>query len=35
MNSLRVVKGFDVFEDAQSRFIEILKLFELGPFVLQ
>ena len=35
MNSFRVVKRFDVFEDAQSRVIEILKLFKLGPLMFQ
>ena len=35
MNSFCVVKGFDILEYAQTRFIEILKLFELGPFVFQ
>ena len=35
MNSFCVVKGFDILEYAQTRFVEILKLFELGPFVFQ
>ena len=35
MNSFRVVKRFDVFEDAHSCIIEILKLFKLGPLMFQ
>ena len=35
MNSFRVVKRFDVFEDAHSCIIEILILFKLGPLMFQ
>jgi hypothetical protein len=35
VNSLRVVEGFDVLEDAASGLIDIGKVFELGSLVFE
>ena len=35
MNSFGVVKGFHVLEDAELCLVDILEIFELGPFMLE